>query len=87
MDWIVTEVDGKVASIATDYRHLPRIAEEIARLPAQDTFSLGTRKISTGQLLEYAEYLTWDDLRLFGTPFQLKIWWPSIPSPTSSPAT
>ena len=74
MDWIVTEVDGKVASIATDYRHLPHIAAEIASLPADETFSLGTRKISTGELLEYAEYLTWDDLRLFGTPFQLKIW-------------
>ena len=74
MDWIVTEVDGKVASIATDYRHLPHIAGEIAKLPAEETFSLGTRKISTGELLEYAEYLTWEDLRLFGTPFQLKVW-------------
>ena len=74
MEWIVTEVDGKVASIATDYRHLPHIAGEIAKLPAEETFSLGTRKISTGELLEYAEYLTWEDLRLFGTPFQLKVW-------------
>ena len=74
MDWIVTEVDGKVASISTDYRHLPHIAEAIAQLPPEETFSVGTRKISTGELLEYAEYLTWDDLRLFGTPFQLKVW-------------
>lgn len=74
MDWIVTEIDGKVASISTDYRHLPHIAAEIARLPAEDTFSIGTRKISTGELLEMAEYLTWDDLRLFGSPFQLKVW-------------
>lgn len=74
MDWIVTEIDGKVASISTDYRHLPHIAAEIAKLPAQDTFSIGTRKISTGELLEMAEYLTWEDLRLFGSPFQLKVW-------------
>lgn len=74
MEWIVTEVDGKVASIATDYRHLPHIASEIAKLPPEETFSVGTRKISTGELLEYAEYLRWEDLRLFGTPFQLKIW-------------
>ena len=65
MEWIVTEVDGKVASIATDYRHLPHIAAEIAKLPAEETFSLGTRKISTGELLEFAQYLTWEDLRLF----------------------
>ena len=73
MEWIVTEVDGKVASIATDYRHLPHIASEIAKLPPEETFSVGTRKISTGELLEYAEYLRWEDLRLFGTPFQLKM--------------
>ena len=74
MEWIVTEVDGKVASIATDYRHLPHIAAEIAKLPAEETFSLGTRKISTGELLEFAQYLRWEDLRLFGTPFQMKVW-------------
>ena len=72
--WIVTEVDGKVASIATDYRHLPRIAAELAKLPAEDTFSLGTRKIDTEELLEFAAYLTWEDLRLFGTPFQISVW-------------
>lgn len=74
MDWIVTEIDGKIASIATDYRHLPHIAEEIATLPPEETFSLGTRKISTEELLEYAAYLQWEDLRPFGTPFQLKVW-------------
>ncbi|MBP5483421.1 MAG: MGMT family protein [Bacteroidales bacterium] len=72
--WIVTEIDGKVASIATDYRHLPRIAAELAALPAEETFSLGTRKIETEELIEFAQYLTWDDLRLFGTPFQIKVW-------------
>ena len=72
--WIVTEIDGKVASIATDYRHLPRIAAEIAKLPAEETFSLGTRKIDTEELMEYASYLKWEDLRLFGTPFQLNVW-------------
>ena len=72
--WIVTEIDGKVASISTDYRHLPHIAAQIAKLPASKTGSLGTRKISTEQLLEFARYLTWEDLRLFGTPFQIKVW-------------
>ncbi len=72
--WIVTEVDGKVASIATDYRYLPRIAAEVAQLPPEETGSIGTRKISTEELIEFAEYLCWDDLRLFGTPFQCKVW-------------
>jgi O-6-methylguanine DNA methyltransferase len=74
MEWIVTEIDGKVASIATDYRHLARIGQELAAIPAEDVTSLGTRKISTEELMEFAQYLTWEDLRLFGSPFQLKVW-------------
>ena len=74
MEWIVTEIDGKVASIAADYRHLPRIAEELAALPALETGALSTRKISTEALLELAGKLRWEDLRLIGSPFQQKVW-------------
>lgn len=74
MDWIVTEVDGKVASIATDYRHLPGIAAQVAALPPEEVGSIGTRKISTEELLEAAKFLTWEDLRLFGSPFQINVW-------------
>lgn len=74
MEWIVTEIDGKVASIGADYRHLPRIAEELAALPPESVGSVGTRKISTEELMEFAGFLTWEDLHLFGTEFQLKVW-------------
>ena len=74
MEWIVTEIDGKVASIATDYRHLSRIGAELAALPAKDVGSVATRKITTEELLAFARTLSWDDLLLFGTPFQLKVW-------------
>lgn len=74
MEWIVTEIDGKVAFIATDYRHLARIGQELATIPAEEVSSMGTRKISTEELMEFAQYLTWEDLRLFGSPFQLKVW-------------
>ena len=72
--WIVTEIDGKVASIATDYRHFARIAAEVATLPADEIGQISTRKISTEQLLTLAQTLRWEDLRLFGTPFQRKVW-------------
>ena len=74
MDWIVTEIDGKVASIAADYRHLPHIAAELAALPPEEVDSIGTRKITTEELTEFARFLTWEDLRLFGSPFQLSVW-------------
>ena len=73
-EWIVTEIDGKVASIATDYRHLAHIGAQVAALPAEEIGSVGTRKISTEELMEFSKFLTWEDLRLFGTPFQLKVW-------------
>lgn len=72
--WIVIEVDGKVASIATDYRHLPRIAQHVAALPPEEVGSLSTRKMDTEELLALSARLRWEDLRLFGTPFQLKVW-------------
>lgn len=74
LSWVLTEVDGKVASIAADYRHLPHIAAEVAALPPEEVASIGTRKISTEELLEFARFLTWEDFRLFGSPFQVKVW-------------
>lgn len=74
MDWIVTEIDGKVASIAADYRNFKRIAAEVAALPPESVGSVGTRKISTEELVEAAQFLTWEDLRLFGSDFQKKVW-------------
>ena len=72
--WIVTEIDGKIASISTDYRHLAHIGAAVAGLPADEVGSLCTRKISTPQLLELAGQVRWEDLRLFGTAFQLNVW-------------
>ncbi len=72
--WIVTEIDGKVASIAADYRHFKRIATEVASLPPEEVNSVGTRKISTEELREAALYLSWEDLRLFGSDFQKGVW-------------
>lgn len=74
MDWIVTEIDGKVASIAADYRHFKRIAAEVAALPPESVGSVGTRKITTEELVEAAQFLSWEDLRLFGSDFQKGVW-------------
>ena len=73
-EWILIEIDGKIASVAGDYRHLPRIAAEIAALPPKKTGHISTRKISTEQLLELAANTRWEDLRLFGTKFQINVW-------------
>ena len=72
--WIVTEIDGKIASVSTDYRHLAHIGAAIAALPPQEVGSLATSKISTPQLLDLAKEVKWEDLMLFGSSFQLNVW-------------
>ena len=74
MEWIVAEIDGKVASIATDYRHLAHIGSALANMDPQEVDSVGTRKISTAELLDFARYLRWEDLMPLGTEFQQKVW-------------
>lgn len=74
MNWIVTTVDGKIASVAGDYRHFASIAKTIASGAPSAVSSVSTRKISTEELLDLAKSVSWEDLRLFGTDFQKKVW-------------
>ena len=74
MNWIVTEVDGKVASIAADYRHFAKIAADIDALSPEEVDEVRTLKISTEELQDLAKTLKWEDLRLFGSAFQIKVW-------------
>ena len=73
-EWIGTEIDGKVASIAADYRHFAGIAAKIARGNPRAVGSVCTRKISTADLVALSDRLSWEDLRLFGSKFQVSVW-------------
>ena len=72
--WIVTEIDGCVASVGADYRHFAKIAAEVAALPPETVGSVSTRRIGTDELIELDRQLGWEDLRLFGSKFQKGIW-------------
>ena len=72
--WIVTEIDGRIASISANYRHFAAIAARIATLPPEETGRIATRKISTEELVALSGSITWEDLHLFGTKFQLGVW-------------
>lgn len=74
MHWIVTEIDGKIASVSQDYRHFARIAAEVAALPPDSIASVATSKISTEELQELGRSLSWEDLHLFGSKFQKGVW-------------
>ena len=73
-EWIITEIDGKIASIAADYRHFAEIAAKVAQLPPTSVDVITTQKVSTDELIAMAGTLTWEDFRLFGTKFQLGVW-------------
>ena len=73
-EWIVTEIDGKIASVSARYYHFAEIAAKVAQLPPKSVGSISTHKISTEELVKMAETVQWDDFRLFGTKFQLKVW-------------
>ena len=74
MKWIVTEIDGKVASIAADYRHFADIAARIAAHSPDAVERVETRKITTDELVELGKTLRWEDLCLYGSKFQKSVW-------------
>ena len=73
-EWIITEIDGKIASVAADYRSFAEVAAKVAQLPPQEIGSVSTRKVSTEELIAMKETVSWEDFRLFGTKFQLGVW-------------
>ena len=72
--WIVTEIDGRIASISANYHHFAQLAAKVAQLPVAEVGSICTRKISTGEQVDMAGKVRWEDFRLFGTKFQLNVW-------------
>ena len=73
-EWIVTEIDGRIASVSADYRHFAALAAKIAQLPPKSIGAVSTRKIGTEELVALAGSVRWEDCRLFGTKFQLRVW-------------
>ena len=73
-EWIVSEIDGKIASVSADYGLLAQIAAKVAQLPPKSIGAISTHKISTDELVALAGSVRWEDFRLFGTKFQLGVW-------------
>ena len=50
-EWIITEIDGKIASIAGDYGHFAELAAKIAQLPPTSVDVISNQKVSTDELV------------------------------------
>ena len=82
--WIIVRIDGKIASISTDYRHLAAITAKLALTTAADTKAYKgivatTQRISAEtvcfeEVWNLRHTIGWDDLMLFGTDFQKRVW-------------
>lgn len=82
--WIIVRIDGKIASISTDYRQLAAITAKLALSTSADTkaykgIAAATQKIcadtvSFKEVWNIRQTARWDDMMLFGTDFQKKVW-------------
>lgn len=74
LEWIITRIDGKIASLSLDWRPFSELASRISAWPASRIDDLYSTKISTQEVFDIAEKAVWDDLLLVGTAFQKKVW-------------
>ena len=78
--WIVIRIDGKIAGVSTDYRILARISEHLitlaTRKPGQSTLygEISATAADFDEVWKLRHEVGWDDLMLFGTDFQKKVW-------------
>ena len=78
--WIVIRIDGKIAGVSTDYRILARISENLTtqatRKPGQSTLygEISATAADFDEVWKLRQKVGWDDLMLFGTDFQKKVW-------------
>ena len=86
--WIIVRIDGKIAAVSTDYRLLASISSCIAEQGRSKKIRQGKNKTAKGRIYDRitAEAIgldelwnlrhntRWEDLMLFGTDFQKKVW-------------
>ena len=78
--WIIIRIDGKIAAVSTDYRMLARISEHLTlqavRKPGQSTLygEISATATDFDEVWRLRQEVGWDDLMLFGTDFQKKVW-------------
>ena len=72
--WVVTRIDGKIASVSADFRGLSRVSEYVTKLPSDNISEITVTKVSTDDLAGLSATTKWEDMRLAGTPFQLNVW-------------
>ena len=72
--WVIVRIDGKIASISTDYRAMLAIAGELSRQKNPEYAEITIRTVSFEDVWDLRRQVSWEDFLLFGTAFQKKVW-------------
>lgn len=74
--WVIVRIDGKIASVSTDYRQLASISGQLARKngPEVRYTEITAVTVSFEEVWKIRQEICWEDLILFGTDFQKKVW-------------
>ena len=73
--WVIIRIDGKIAAISTDSAKLAAIAARRAQQQKPVVYdSICADSATLEEVWNLREELLWDDLLLFGTDFQKKVW-------------
>ena len=72
--WIIVRIDGKIAAISTDYGKLADIAKLLASRTKESPQEITAAAIGFEEICRLRRAVQWDDMLLFGTTFQKKVW-------------
>lgn len=73
--WILVRIEGKIAALSTDYRQLARISSALAKGSDTKLYEKITATvIGPDEAWKLKQETNWDDVMLFGTEFQKKVW-------------
>lgn len=73
-EWVIVRIDGKVAAISTDYRLLAAITARLAQQKSPAYRKITAETMGFDDVWELRKHARWDDILLFGTEFQKRVW-------------
>ena len=72
--WVVVRIDGKIAAISTDYAALAAISARLAQQKSPAFRKVTAETVGFEDVWDIRCKAGWDDMALFGTEFQKKVW-------------
>ena len=72
--WVIVRIDGKIAAISTDYKALAAISARLVQHKSPAYRKITAETVGFDHVWDIRMNARWDDMILFGTEFQKKVW-------------